>query len=226
MAADREIGRKIGLLGGTFNPIHIGHLRAAEEIREQLCLDRVIFVPAHTPPHKKKPAISSDQRFEMVRAAVEGNPCFEVSQVELQRQGHSYSFETIGYFKKQYSAKTELYFVMGMDAFREIHLWKRYPHFFADCHFVVMSRPDTIGQPASGVLPVDIAEEFSWNSAKNCYEHASGYGIYFCSITMLDISSTRIRSRLGLQQSIRYLVPERVRQYIEKHGLYADSCDS
>jgi nicotinate-nucleotide adenylyltransferase len=213
-------GVKIGLFGGTFNPVHLGHLRAAEEIREKLGLGKIIFIPAHMPPHKKDVIIAAGHRCEMVRAAVAGNPFFEVSDIELQRRGRSYSFDTIEHFCRMYGSAAELFFIIGLDAFREIHTWKHYPDFFAVCNFVVMSRPGQYEPEPEKNAPPDFRSLCVFNPGGPWYEHLSGHRIYFCRISLLDISSTGVRQALHAGKSVKYLVPDAVAGYIAHHKLY------
>jgi nicotinate-nucleotide adenylyltransferase len=211
---------KIGLFGGTFNPVHFGHLRAAEEIREKFGLEKIIFIPAHVPPHKKDAIVSAQHRFEMVRAALADNPYFAVSDIELQRQGNSYSCDTIGHFSREYGPDGELFFIMGIDAFREIHTWKQYPEFFSLCNFLVMSRPGRYEQEPEKNAPSDFAAMFTFNPDGRYYEHRSGRRAYFCRISLLDISSTGVRQAVHEGRSVKYLVPDSVAGYILRHNLY------
>jgi len=212
---------KIGLFGGTFNPVHLGHLRAAEEIRAAYGLSRIIFVPAHLPPHKKKRVTPARHRFAMVRQAIRHNPFFSVSDVELRRAGNSYSFETIQYFNRRLKSSDELFFIIGIDAFREIYTWKRYPDFFSACNFIVMARPGKYAPGGNRIIPADVAADFTGNKAGTCFVHRSGYRVLYQSITLLDISSTAVRRALREGGSIRYLAPEAVERYIEKNNLYS-----
>ena len=211
---------KIGLFGGTFNPVHLGHLRAAEEVREKFGLEKTIFIPAHVPPHKKDSAVPAQHRFEMVRAALEDNPYFAVSDIELRRQGNSYSFDTIGHFTCEYGPDAELFFIMGIDAFREIHTWKQYPEFFSLCNFVVMSRPGRHETEPEKNIPDDFPAMFSFNPDGRFYEHLSGRRVYFSGISLLDISSTGVRQAVRDGRSVKYLVPDSVAGYILSHNLY------
>jgi nicotinate-nucleotide adenylyltransferase len=215
--------RKIGLFGGTFNPVHWGHLRSAEEIREQFGLTRVIFIPAHVPPHKKDAVISPEHRCAMVRKAIRGNSCFRVSDLELQRPGKSYSIDTIRHFHRLSRGREEIYFILGTDAFREISSWKDYPAFFSACNFIVMTRPGADDMQPSGLLPRDLKKEFTRQQDAGCFVHASGHCVYTAPVTQLDISSTGIRARTHAGKSIRYLVPRSVERYIAEHGLYRES---
>ena len=138
--------RKIGLFGGTFNPIHLGHLRGAEEVRECCGLDEIIFIPAATPPHKEAgEVIEATHRLEMLRLATRTNPHFSVSTVELERRGTSYSIDTIRFFLEK--DQGALSFILGRDAFVEIETWREYPTLFSLCSFIVMARPG-VGDPS------------------------------------------------------------------------------
>ncbi len=211
---------RVGLFGGTFNPIHWGHLRSAEEIRERFDLSRVIFIPVHIPPHKKSGVISSQYRLDMVQQAISGNPFFKASDIELKRPGKSYSIDTIRHFHRLSGKRMELFFIMGTDAFKEIHTWKNYPDFFSTCNFVVMIRPGTQAVTIRQLLPRDLKRQFVYNKNRRRFVHQSGYSIYPCSVTPFDISSTLIRCRTNQGKSIRYLVPAAVENYISRHHLY------
>lgn len=213
---------RIGLLGGTFNPIHLGHLRAAEEIWEKFKLTMVVFIPAKTPPHKQSPeVISASHRLAMVKCAVKGNPHFTVSDLELKRKGKSYSVDTIHHFRKIYKPENQLFFIIGEDAFQEITLWKDYKTIFSLCDWIVMHR--------SGLAKKDINEIIS-GELKGCFLesegdillHPSNHRVYFTDITHLDISSSLIRERIKKGESIRYLLPEEVERYIKAHQLYKE----
>ncbi len=214
--------KKIGLFGGTFNPIHLGHLRPAEEIREQMDLDQVIFIPSASPPHKKKEGIlPAPLRLEMVRRAIADNPRFSLSSVEVDRQGTSYSIETLEHFRQQFGpGESELYFIVGLDAFLEIHTWKNYRELFQLCHFVVMTRPGFEKNFSWDYLPVELSADFCYDPLQNGYAHGSGFRVYPREITALDISSTQIREILQNGRSARYLLPARVEEFINAQQLY------
>ncbi len=213
--------KKIGLFGGTFNPIHLGHLRPAEEICDNFGLDRVIFIPASSPPHKKKEGIiPAPLRLEMVRLATAGNPRFSLSKIEMERKGKSYSIETIEFFRRKFGPETHLYFILGLDAFLEIHTWKEYAVLFGLCHFVVMTRPGFEKKFSPEHLPVELAGDFCYDKQKMGYAHVSGYFVYPREITALDISSTRIREFLQKGQSVKYLLPTTVETFIHQNQLY------
>jgi nicotinate-nucleotide adenylyltransferase len=198
---------KVGVFGGTFDPIHLGHLRVAEEVREALGLERVLFVPASIPPHKMQAAVAPPPlRLEMVRRAVVGNPRFEVSGVELEREGPSYSIDTLRELRGGLGPRDRLWFILGEDAFRDIHTWHRFSELFSEVDLAVMRRPPhglrELAPPAS------LAGEFQ--ALPSGFRHRSGREIRSVPVTLLDISSTRIREALAVGRSVRYLVPEPV----------------
>ena len=213
--------KKIGLFGGTFNPIHYGHLRPAEEIGDLLDLDPIIFIPASDPPHKeKRDLLPAPLRAEMVRLAIADNPRFSFSDAEIARPGKSYSVETIPYFQRLCGETAELYFILGLDAFLEIGTWKDPGTLFTLCHFVILTRPgfEKIFAPAH--LPVDLAPDFCYDPKKDGYVHKSGFGVFPREITALDISSTKIRDIVRGGRSIRYLVPPPVENFIATQKFY------
>ena len=213
--------KKIGIFGGTFDPVHLGHLRSAEEIREMFRLSRVIFVPSSDPPHKKKKTIlPGAARARMLRLAIADHPHFTLSDLELKRPGKSYSIETIGAFRRLFGEKSSLYFIVGLDAFLEIATWKKYSALFTLCHFVVMTRPGFGKNFSRNHLPVELAGAFCYDSRKNVYTHSSGYRLFPREITALDISSTQIRNLIRKGHSVKYLVPAAVEAFIGKNKLY------
>jgi nicotinate-nucleotide adenylyltransferase len=213
--------KKIGLFGGTFNPIHLGHLRSAEEIYESLPLERILFIPSAYPPHKKDDRIPpAPLRGEMVQLAIAGNPHFSLSKVELDRQGKSYSVETVRHFRRLYGRQTDLYFMIGLDAFLEVNTWRQYAELFELCHFVVMTRPGFEKKFSPKHLPVELAKDFCYDKRKAGYIHRSGYGVFPKEITAFDISSTNIRGKIQKGYSVKYLLPPAVEEFIFRHKLY------
>lgn len=212
---------KIGLFGGTFDPIHWGHLRNAEEVREAFSLDRLLFIPAGKPPHKKRGASASAQdRAEMVRLAIGKNPGFVLSTVELSRAGKSYSIDTVRDFAKSRGTKDSLYFILGLDAFLDIGSWKGFEEIFRLCHFIVTSRPGSGNSLSLSRMPVAVRRLFCYDPKRNFYRHESGTKLSFFKLTDIVISASDIRDRLREGRSIRYLVPLEVETYIKKRGLY------
>jgi len=215
---------KWGLFGGTFDPIHMGHLRCAQEILEDLNLDRVIFIPASQPPHKRKRDITPfHHREAMTRLAVEGNPSFSISDIEGRRDGKSYSVETIRHFLENPTSNPELYFIMGQDAFHNIQTWKDWKQLLLLCNFVVMTRPGYAVKNLDGILPEDLSVKFQYESLLGRFTGPTGFNIYFREVTLLSISSTYIREMVERRQSIQYIVPDDVNHYILKHLLYRGS---
>ena len=211
--------RKIGLFGGTFNPIHLGHLRGAEEVRERCGLHEVIFIPAASPPHKDtRHILEGHHRLEMVKLATQGNHHFSASAAELERPGKSFSIDTLRYFRERY--EDSFFFILGRDAFLEIETWKDYQDLFSLCHFIVMTGGGIGGSPLTDQLPKALVPSFRYASEVRCWIHRSGHTLHFREIHFLDISSTRIRDLLGKGQSTKYLMEAGVEGYIERNGLY------
>jgi nicotinate-nucleotide adenylyltransferase len=209
--------KKIGILGGTFNPIHFGHLRAAEEIREDLSLDKVIFIPSGIPPHRPASEIVSfAHRYEMVKLAIAHNPSFSISDIEGQRAGKSYTVDTLKLLKEKINA--EFYFIIGLDAFLEINTWKSPKELFTLTHFIVMPRKGFKQEEILTPLKRLFAEEVK--KKNDAFILPTGKCVYFCHISSLNISATHIRRLLAEGRSIRYLVPKEVADYIYKKGLY------
>jgi nicotinate-nucleotide adenylyltransferase len=215
---------KWGLLGGTFDPIHTGHLRCAEEILEIFDLNRIIFVPASKPPHKIHGDITSfHYREQMITLAIEGNPVFSFSDVEKRRENTSYSVETVEYILKKYMENLELYFILGQDAFHAIQTWKEWEKLLLLCNFVVMTRPGYENKGLEGILPASFSSKFTYDDDVKGFSGPTGHVIFFREVTFLDISSSDIRQRVRQGKSIKFLVPETVRHYIAKNSLYKNA---
>jgi len=190
--------QKIGLFGGTFDPPHVGHLIAAQEVQDKLELDRIFFIPASLPPHKKKVKISSAlHRLRMVQLATRDNPNFKVLGLELKIKGNSYTVDTLKALRKKYS-QIQFFLILGLDNLNHIHTWKKPEEIFKLSRVVFITRPGITLNKASKWL------KFS----------------KLLDVPRVDISSTDIRERIKKGKSIRYLVPEKVLQYIKKHKLY------
>jgi len=187
---------RIGILGGTFNPIHAGHLILAEEALYKLKLDKVIFVPSFMPPHKHiEGNIKPRDRLKMVELAIQGNPAFEASTYEIDSKKRSYSIDTLKEFRRTYGDDAQLYFITGSDSLKDLFSWKDINEIFKISKFIVANRP---GYPLNKVPS----------------------GVETVVITPLEISSEDIRRRIKEGRSIRYIVPDKVRSYITKKGLY------
>jgi nicotinate-nucleotide adenylyltransferase len=214
------VAPRTGILGGSFDPIHLCHLRSAEEVREAFALDRVAFVPANRPPHKPDRRLADGrQRLAMVELAVADNPPFLTSSLEIDRGGVSYSIETLEAFTATES-DAQLFFIVGVDAFGEMQTWKDAARVFELANVVVTNRPPHAAPTSIEHLPVAAREAFCYDPPTLSYRHRSGTRLSFLPITGLDISATAVRERVRRGLSIRYLVPTDVERYIRKHGLY------
>jgi len=207
--------RRLGVLGGTFDPVHIGHLRCALDVKEFLELDRVMLVPSKTPPHKPESYASASDRYKMLKLAALFAKELTVSDFELGQSRPSYTFYTLQHFGTN---AQKLFFIIGSDAFSEIRTWHRWEEIFNITNFAVMLRaghePEDIGK----MLPSEITADFERQEVG--YRHRSGNMIIPVKVTKLDVSSTQVRRLVALGKSIRFLVPERVMEYIEKKRLY------
>jgi nicotinate-nucleotide adenylyltransferase len=217
---------RLGLMGGTFNPVHLGHLRAAEEIAWRYNLNKVLFMPSAVPPHKGDDDVASFQdRLKMVEMAITGRPGFEASDLEARLSTPSYTINTLRVLHSGLSEKEELFFLVGFDSFRNIKLWKRYRDLFPLTSFVVNMRPDTPGslKLLGNVLEECFGKKAHWNSHEEAYFLPGLKPVYFFESSRLAISSTDLRARLKEGQSIRYLVPDAVLDYLLSNALYTKS---
>jgi len=224
MAAARsepEGARRLGLFGGTFNPIHYGHLRAGEEVAEALGLTYLWFIPAAEPPHKAPGEVTPfPVRYEMTRLAVGDHPVLAVSDIEARRPGKSYSIETLKLIRQDYAPPWELYFILGLDAILEIQTWKDYAQLFTLSHFVVLDRPGYERSHLAEVLYREVHPGFQPLEEGPGFRHPSGHRVLFQEITQMDISATAVRALVRQGRSIRYLLPEAVRRFIIEKNLY------
>ena len=219
---------RIGLFGGTFDPIHFGHLRAALEVKQGFDLDQIVMIPAAQPPHKTGAQLSDAMdRLKMVELGVSGNSGFSVSDVQLQRSGPSYSIDTINHFKTSSGKGTEVFFISGLDAFLEIDTWKSYEELLRQIAFIVIARPIFDGSDTASrwkrleqYINTTISADYQFSDPSACFIHSDAKPIYIFDVTSLDISSTRIRSLIKKGQPITYLVPEAVENYVNRRGLY------
>jgi len=214
---------KLGILGGTFNPIHMGHLRLAEEMCEELTLSKVLLMPGAQPPHKDGRRVTPfTDRLEMTKIGASYSRYLEASDIEGQRKGPSYSIETIRIIREKYGSETELFFILGSDAFSEIGTWKEYKNLFRITNFVVIERPGfTLGELDGFIesLGVGLKEE----KLKNVFLNSSGNYVYIKKTTKLDISSTKIRHDIRTGKSINFIVPQKIIEYITEKGLYKNN---
>jgi len=216
--------KKIALFGGTFNPVHYGHLRLAEEVREGLEFEKVVFVPAAIPPHKGgSDTIAAEKRLEMTGLAIKGNPGFEVSDIEVRRGGPSYTVETLRKFHADGHGGDKdisISLIIGADSFNDITTWCEYEEILTLASLIVVERPHTPVKKIAEVLPESIARKFRYDSETEAY--ISGYktSITYLSATLMAISSSEIRQRVMEGLSIRYLLPPAVARYIIDNNLY------
>jgi len=219
--SEPEAPLRLGLFGGTFNPIHYGHLRSAEEVCQTLGLTRLWFIPAGQPPHKTAQGITPfEVRLEMTRLAVGDHPVMSVSDLEGQRPGRSYSIETLRQISREVEPAWELYFILGLDAILEIATWKDYKDLFTLSHFVVLDRPGYDRRRLGEVLLGEVHAGFRPLKDGQGFQHPSGHKVFLQATTLMDISGTGIREMVRHGRSIRYLLPEAVREYIITHKLY------
>ncbi len=219
---------RLGLFGGTFNPIHLGHLRAAVEVREGFELDEIFLIPAALPPHKASGEVAaSADRLQMLNLALGVDTDIKVSDVELKRSGPSYTIDTVQHFKQTLPAETRLHLIMGLDAFLEIDTWKSYRELLTQIPLIVINRPNP-GKLMSGVpwkimdefISAKLSGDFSFSASRSAYLARDQKPIYVFEVTALDISSTRIRRQISRDRSINYLVPQKVAEYIRNKGIY------
>lgn len=205
--------KAIAIFGGTFNPIHYGHLIVAEEIRSKYNLDKVVFVPCHLPPHKDPTdLVDAQKRLIMVHLAVVGNPCFEVSNFEIERGGRSYSIDTVRHFSKIYGEETQLYFIVGADVLMELSTWKNIDHLLKLSKFIAVPRP---GYDTGKIFDYKILGFSTRVLDSDLMEN-----IIVENVSTSDVSSTDVRQKVREWKSIKYLVPENVEQFIHNQKLY------
>jgi len=198
---------RIGVFGGSFDPVHTGHLTIAQDAVEQLELDRLIFVPAAVPPHKKDVKLAEGRhRFEMLQLATEGNLSFEVSDMELQRGGVSYTFDTITQIQFEHPG-AELFFIVGLDSLVELHCWRNVDELLELCTVVPFARGGE--DPARVAAKIQLSEPWKTRLMERLIR-----------IHEIEISASEVRMRLAEGLSIRYLVPPEVEMYIAEHHLY------
>ncbi|MFS0751375.1 nicotinate-nucleotide adenylyltransferase [Oceanobacillus sp. 1P07AA] len=190
--------RKIGILGGTFDPPHIGHLLIAEEVRRAKQLDEIWFIPTNTPPHKEETTTSAEHRTSMLQLVIRSHPSFKLNKIELQREGKSYTYDTIRELKKTFPS-IEFYFIIGGDMVEFLPKWYRINELLDIVTFVGVERPG--------------------------YSLETTYPVHFVDIPTIHLSSTMLRERLQQKEWVRYLLPDSVMQYVKEHHLYGFRCN-
>ena len=218
----------IGLFGGTFNPVHFGHLRAALEVKEGFQLDEVILIPAALPPHKLPGEVAdAADRLHMLSLALEDTSGLKLSDVELKRSGPSYTIDTVEHFKRTLPAESRIYLIMGLDAFLEIDSWKSYEELLIQVPFIIINRPRA-GIDADGFrwkvledyLTSEISADYAFSESQSVYRSHNKQPVYAFEVTALDISSTGVRKKVKKGRSIGYLVPRKVAEFIKSKGIY------
>lgn len=197
--------KKYGIFGGTFNPIHYGHLMICEYLKEELNLDKVIFIPTGSPPHKDLD-VSAKDRYEMVKLAISSNPSFEISDIETNRVKLSYTVDTVKELKKIYKEE-KLYFLIGLDTLFELKTWKKIEELSKEIEFVVALRPKYI----------DIEKI---NRELKFLQENYNTKVEIIHTPLYEISSTELRERIKDKKSVKYLIPEKVVNYIKESGFY------
>ena len=210
------VGKRIGVLGGTFNPIHIGHLRSALEVAEQLGLDELRLIPNARPPHREAPQVSAAERLAMVEQAVVGVSLLTVDDRELKRDRPSYSIDTLESLRAELAVEDQLFLLLGWDAFCGLPTWHRWEELLDHCHILVLQRPDADSEAPQALRDVLAARSVSDPQAMV----GSSGQIAFVWQTPLAVSATQIRNLLASGKSVRFLVPDAVLAYINAHGLY------
>jgi len=212
----------IGIFGGTFDPVHYGHLRLAQELGESLRLAEVRIVPAGTPPHRAAPQVTAEQRLEMVRLAVAGNPLLGVDDREFRRAGPGYTVDTLAELRQSVGASRPLCLLLGADAFLELATWHRWHDLFGLAHVVIAHRPGFPPESWPERMPEPLAREYSARLLRQPFGvHLSpAGGIVTQAIAALDISASMIRDSLARGVSPRYLLPDPVLDYIRHNTLY------
>ena len=209
---------RLGIFGGTFNPIHTGHLRAAEEVRYKCILDRVIFMPSGSPPLKTSGLAGAVHREAMTRLAVRSNAHFDVSDMEMRDGDKSYTVRTVEKLRAVYPGE-ELFFIMGLDAFLDLPKWREPERIISGIDFIVMTRPGS-GSDDMRESPYVEAIRPDRHTGISVCELKGGKNAYRVQVTAFDISSTAIRQLVSESMSIRYLLPDTVEEYIEANKLY------
>ncbi len=219
---------RAGLFGGTFNPIHKGHLMVAERVLQRFSLDRLFIIPCREPPHKLPVYLApAAQRVRMIQLALPPDHRYRLSDVEIQRSGPSYTIDTIDHFRTWIIPGATLFLVMGTDAFLELHTWKNQARLLETVQPVVVTRGVEDGLPTGSEVSIlstyirsRLSGEYSYLKNQSCWQHTGGNCIHLLTTTPVNISSSQVRQRIRTGKAIADLVPPAVRAYIEQKELY------
>jgi len=210
----------IGVFGGTFDPIHFGHLRTALDVTENLHLEQLRFIPCGEPPHREPPLARAEQRLAMLQAAIVDEPRFVVDDREIQRGGPSYMVETLESLRGELGQKQSLALIVGLDAFAALDKWHRWSALTGLAHLIVMTRPGWSRADIHSPALQSLVQEHDAGDLERCQQQAAGC-VIFSPVTELNISSTDIREQLRAGNNIRYLLPDSVLELIKQRHLYA-----
>jgi nicotinate-nucleotide adenylyltransferase len=221
---DNPAFRLTGVFGGTFDPIHYGHLRVAEEIAEMLSLQEMRFLPAGRPRLREAPVAPSRDREAMVRIAIGSNPGFILDEREARSPGVSYSVETLRELKWELGGDSVLCFIVGADAFTRLAQWHKWREIFGLCHLIIVRRPGHAANMNRDNLSPELRETCAdrWVASPDDLKTVRSGLIFLAPTTLLDISATAIRTRISSGKSVRYLLPDATRDYIAANYLYLD----
>lgn len=216
---------RIGIYGGAFNPIHYGHLRTAEEAAEILSLDRVVFMPSGITPFDKPDLVSPRSRYTMVKAAIEGNPLFSISGIEVKTRGKAYTLDTLTRLRNRYK-RSELFFIIGIDAFLDLSAWKNPDRIVSTANMIIISRPGSSfyslrSSPYLKDVPDRVLKDIDKGKiGKFEFDISMTQKGYLCNVTGLDISASNIRKLIMSGKDLNYLLPDSVKSYIISNNLY------
>ncbi|MEW9900395.1 nicotinate-nucleotide adenylyltransferase [Chitinivorax sp. PXF-14] len=217
-----SLSQPVGVFGGTFNPIHYGHLRIAQELADAARLERLHLIPTGEPPHRDSPSVESRHRLAMARLAAQGNAAFLVDDREVARDGLCYTVDTLTELRAEYGPERPLVLLVGADAFIGFASWRRWRELFELAHVAVAHRPGVLTSAWQDALPPVLLAEFERRLTpdRSAFGEAPAGAIVTLGVTQLDISSTTIRRYVAQRKSPRYLLPDAVVDYIEQHQLY------
>lgn len=219
----KAVSTLVGVFGGTFDPIHCGHLRLAEEIVEALGLREMRFMPAGMPRLRQPPTASPQQRAEMVRVAIQGNARLVLDEREINRPGASVTVESLRELRQELGENVTLCFVMGADAFMKLDQWHDWRKLFGLCHFIIAARPGHVLKSNHDALPQTLKDACAprWVASADKLKNAASGLIFVAPTTLLDISASTLRARIAAKENTRDLLPDAVLDYIEKNHLYS-----